>query len=80
MGCAFYMVFEISEKANMKKGKKSIRVEDNTLSLLHHDETSTVLKLLFQPHRECKAVNSYMLKIRGVFITCFDFYSYRMPK
>ena len=63
------MVFEISEKANMKKGKKSIRVEDNTLSLLHHDETTTVLKLLFQPHRECKAVNSYMLEIRGVFIT-----------
>ena len=46
------MVFEISEKANMKKGKKSIRVEDNTLSLLHHDETTTVPKLLFQDRIE----------------------------
>ena len=44
------MVFRISEKANMKKGK-SIRVEDNTLSLFHDDESTTVLKLLFQPHR-----------------------------
>ena len=61
MGCTFWLGYRISEKSNMKKGKKSIRVEDNTLSLLHDDESTTALKLLFLPHRECKAVNSYIL-------------------